>query len=98
MEALNRHRGNVGHQMVVGNVNVSDGGQAIVGLVTQPAPGNSDTEMTQKESNELTNPPRRGWLKNGNPRGDPNTPPRCGAKTRRGMSGRGNAQRQMSDA
>ena len=26
----------------------------------------------------------RGPLKNGNPRGDPNSAPRCGAKTRRG--------------
>ncbi|MGH9325936.1 MAG: HGGxSTG domain-containing protein [Terriglobia bacterium] len=25
---------------------------------------------------------RRGWLKNGNPPGDPNTAPRCGAKLR----------------
>ena len=25
-----------------------------------------------------------GWLKNGNPTGDPSTAPRCGAKTRRG--------------
>ncbi len=30
--------------------------------------------------------PRRGWLKNGNPPGDPNTAPRCGAKTRKGTS------------
>ncbi len=27
---------------------------------------------------------RRGWLKNGNPPGDPSKAPRCGAKTRRG--------------
>ena len=26
---------------------------------------------------------RRGWLKNGNPPGNPNSAPRCGAKTRR---------------
>jgi hypothetical protein len=26
-----------------------------------------------------------GWLKNGNPTGDPSTAPRCGAKTRRGI-------------
>lgn len=26
---------------------------------------------------------RRGWLKNGNPPGDPNSAPRCGAKTRK---------------
>ena len=25
-----------------------------------------------------------GWLKNGNPPGDPNTAPRCGARTRQG--------------
>jgi hypothetical protein len=29
-------------------------------------------------------PQRRGYLKNGNPPGDPGTAPRCGAKTRRG--------------
>jgi hypothetical protein len=28
--------------------------------------------------------PRRGWLKNGNPPGDPWNAPRCDAKTRRG--------------
>ena len=27
---------------------------------------------------------RRGWLKHGNPTGDPGTAPRCGAKTRQG--------------
>ena len=26
----------------------------------------------------------RGWLKNGNPTGDPNNAPRCGARTRKG--------------
>jgi hypothetical protein len=30
------------------------------------------------------NPTRRGWLKNGNPLGDPNSAPRCGARTRQG--------------
>ena len=33
MEALNRNRGKISQQMVVGNVNVSEGGQAIVGSV-----------------------------------------------------------------
>ncbi len=33
MAALNLHRGKLAQQMVVGNVNVSDGGQAIVGSV-----------------------------------------------------------------
>jgi hypothetical protein len=28
---------------------------------------------------------RRGWLRNGNTPGDPNSAPRCGAKTRKGM-------------
>jgi len=27
---------------------------------------------------------RLGWLKNGNPPGDPNNSPRCGARTRKG--------------
>lgn len=34
-EALNRNRGKVNQQMVVGNVNVNEGGQAIVGTVSQ---------------------------------------------------------------
>jgi hypothetical protein len=33
MEALNRNRGKTSHQLVVENVNVNDGGQAIVGTV-----------------------------------------------------------------
>jgi hypothetical protein len=33
MEALNRNRGKISHQMVVGSVNVNEGGQAIVGSV-----------------------------------------------------------------
>ncbi len=36
VEGLNRHRGKVGQPMVVGNVNVNDGGQAIVGTVNKP--------------------------------------------------------------
>ena len=44
MEALNRHRGKVGQQMVVGNVNVSDGGQAIVGQVSRDGQGKAPTE------------------------------------------------------
>lgn len=42
--------------------------------------------MKQTKSSEQESPPRRGWLKNGNPPGDPNTAPRCGAKTRRGTA------------
>jgi len=34
MEALNRHRGKVSQQVVVGNVNVNEGGRAIVGPVS----------------------------------------------------------------
>ena len=36
---------------------------------------------------------RRGWLKNGNPTGDPSTAPRCGAKTRMGTRCKGPAMR-----
>src|SRR5208282_1079137 len=43
-------------------------------------------KMTQTKSNEQKPPFRRGWLKNGNSPGDPNTAPRCGAKTRRGTA------------
>ena len=34
---------------------------------------------------------RRGWLKNGNPAGDPSTAPRCGARTRKGAACKGPA-------
>jgi len=44
MEALNRHRGKVGQQMVVGNVNVNEGGQAIVGHVSRGGHGKASTE------------------------------------------------------
>src|SRR5207245_7923734 len=43
-------------------------------------------KMTQRQFDGQMNPSRRGWLKNGNPPGDPNTAPRCGAKTRRGTA------------
>lgn len=36
------------------------------------------SKVGRKQSGNL------GWLKNGNPPGDPSTAPRCGAKTRRG--------------
>jgi hypothetical protein len=35
MDALNRHRGKVSQQVLVGNVNVNEGGQAIVGSVSR---------------------------------------------------------------
>ena len=44
MEALNRHRGKVGQPMVVGNVNVNEGGQAIVGAVRHDGSGKASTE------------------------------------------------------
>ncbi len=44
MEALNRHRGKVGQQMVVGNVNVNEGGQAVVGQVSHDGRGKASTE------------------------------------------------------
>ena len=44
MEALNRHRGKLSQQMVVSNVNVSDGGQAIVGHVSHDGRGKPSKE------------------------------------------------------
>ncbi len=38
-EGLNHHRGKITQALVVGNVNVADGGQAIVGPVNHPGPG-----------------------------------------------------------
>jgi len=45
IEALNRHRGKVGQQLVVGNVNVNEGGQAIVGRVSHGGRGKASTEV-----------------------------------------------------
>jgi hypothetical protein len=50
MEALNRHRGHIGHPMVVGNVNVNDGGQAIVGPVSQVPPKNQSAKKSKKDA------------------------------------------------
>jgi hypothetical protein len=44
MEALNRHRGKLGQPMVVGNVNVNEGGQAVVGPVTHHGRGKASSE------------------------------------------------------
>jgi hypothetical protein len=42
------------------------------------------------KTGKQTHAPRsRGWLKYGNPAGDPSTAPRCGAKTRAGTSCKG---------
>ena len=51
VEALNRNQGRISQQMVVGNVNVNDGGQAIVGSVehhgTKEASSDNDTKRDQ---------------------------------------------------
>ena len=39
--------------------------------------------MQNKTANE-PHTKRRGWLKNGNPQGNPASAPRCGARTRKG--------------
>jgi hypothetical protein len=44
LEALNRHRGKIGQPMVVGNVNVNEGGQAIVGSVSTNGRNKASTE------------------------------------------------------
>lgn len=44
MEALNRHRGKINQQVVVGNVNVNEGGRAIVGPVNHDGCGKASTE------------------------------------------------------
>jgi hypothetical protein len=48
VEALDRHRRPSGQQMVVGNVNVNDGGQAIVGPVNHPVPGKESEDNAKK--------------------------------------------------
>jgi hypothetical protein len=50
MEALNRHRGKIIQPMVVGNVNIADGGQAIVGPVNHPGPGKVSNENGEKKA------------------------------------------------
>jgi hypothetical protein len=47
IEALNRYRGKIGHPVVVGNVSVNDGGQAIVGCVQH-----SGSERSSKDNEE----------------------------------------------
>jgi hypothetical protein len=42
--------------------------------------------MRKRKSDDRTGSGQSGWLKNGNPVGDPNSAPRCGAKTRRGTA------------
>jgi hypothetical protein len=44
MDALNRHRGKVGEKIVVRDVNVNEGGQAIVGPVSHDGRGSAATE------------------------------------------------------
>jgi hypothetical protein len=47
MEGLNRYRGKIGHPVVIGDVNVNAGGQAIVGSVQR-----SGSESTSKNNEE----------------------------------------------
>lgn len=44
METLDRHRGKIGQQMVVENVNVNEGGQAIVGPVSHNGHGKTSAK------------------------------------------------------
>jgi hypothetical protein len=50
-------------------------------------------EKPRQEIKKIKSPgiARRGWLRYGNPPGDPTRAPRCGAKTRRGTSCQGPA-------
>jgi hypothetical protein len=82
MEALDRHRGKGDPRMVVEHLHVEKGAQAIVGQLII-----NRLEILPRGTVENLNDARvsrRGPLKNGNLRGDPNSAPRCGAKTRRG--------------
>jgi hypothetical protein len=49
MEALNRNRGKISPQTVVGNVNVNKGGQAIVGTVEHRGSGKVSTKDDPKD-------------------------------------------------
>jgi hypothetical protein len=62
MEALNRHRGKVGQPVVVGNVNVNDGGQAIVGAVSHDGRGKENVSQSEvgwviRSARQLVEPP-----------------------------------------
>jgi hypothetical protein len=56
MEALNRHRGKGQQKMTVEHVHVHDGGQAIVGPVTQGGGANTKKEK-QPHAKQITNAP-----------------------------------------
>jgi hypothetical protein len=49
IEALNRNRGKISQQVVVGNVNVNDGGQAIVGSVESRNQGKAPSKNGTKK-------------------------------------------------
>lgn len=51
IEALNRHRGKLSQQMVVGSVNVNEGVQAIVGSVSHDGRGKAPTEDDTDNAN-----------------------------------------------
>src|SRR5882757_5062796 len=42
--------------------------------------------MNKRKLDDRTTTERPSWLKNGNPVGDPNSAPRCGAQTRQGRA------------
>jgi excisionase family DNA binding protein len=48
---------------------------------------------TPHDTQEIHERPGRGWLRNGNPVGDPRSSPRCGARTRKGTACQGPAVR-----
>jgi hypothetical protein len=49
VDCLNRHRGRMGQQVIVGNVNITDGSQAIVGSVSHAGPEKVSQNDDQKQ-------------------------------------------------
>ena len=49
MEALDRHCGKIAQPVVVGNVNIADGGQAIVGSVNHSGPGKASKDDEEEK-------------------------------------------------
>jgi len=49
VDCLNRHRGRMSQQVIVGNVNITDGSQAIVGSVSHPSPEKVSQNDHQKQ-------------------------------------------------
>ena len=72
LEAFNRHHGAIGNKVTVQNVSVAEGGQAIVGNVTQAAPA-TVRQMPSKAPPTLTDDRKPAMEILGDAKRDPRT-------------------------